>query len=114
LFAGQALGWETHGIELLPVGIFVMETREALRKINPAELNKSIRDLWQNLNKIENSSTISGRNNFLLHFSGIDPAGADEHWKTANFALERIRKSFAKKKKPQTFFIGASIAIGIT
>lgn len=41
---------------------------------------------------------------------GIDPAGADEHWKTANSALERIRKSFAqKKKKPQTFFVGAAM-----
>ncbi len=41
---------------------------------------------------------------------GIDPAGADEHWKTANSALERIRKSFSKKKlKPFTFFIGAAI-----
>lgn len=25
---------------------------------------------------------------------GIDPAGADEHWKTANTALERIRSAF--------------------
>lgn len=41
---------------------------------------------------------------------GIDPAGADEHWKTANSALERIRKSFAGEKlKPYTFFIGAAI-----
>ena len=41
---------------------------------------------------------------------GIDPAGADEHWKTANSALDRIRTSFSKKKrKPQTFFIGAAI-----
>ncbi len=41
---------------------------------------------------------------------GIDPAGADEHWKTARTALERIRKSFAKVKlKPHTFFIGAAI-----
>jgi hypothetical protein len=41
---------------------------------------------------------------------GIDPAGADEHWKTANSALERIRKSFSEKKlKPYTFFIGAAI-----
>ena len=41
---------------------------------------------------------------------GIDPAGADEHWKTANSALERIRKSFSdRKKKPLTFFIGAAI-----
>jgi type II restriction enzyme len=25
---------------------------------------------------------------------GIDPAGADEHWKTANTALDRIRKAY--------------------
>lgn len=41
---------------------------------------------------------------------GLDPAGADEHWKTANSALERIRKSFnAQKRKPHTYFIGAAI-----
>jgi hypothetical protein len=41
---------------------------------------------------------------------GIDPAGADEHWKTANSALDRIRNGFRKLKlKPQTFFIGAAI-----
>ncbi len=41
---------------------------------------------------------------------GIDPAGADEHWKTANSALERIRKAFLKENcKPKTFFIGAAI-----
>jgi type II restriction enzyme len=41
---------------------------------------------------------------------GIDPAGADEHWKTANSALDRIRSSFGRKRfKPQTFFIGAAI-----
>jgi len=41
---------------------------------------------------------------------GIDPAGADEYWKTANSALERIRKSFGKRKEqPQTFFVGAAI-----
>lgn len=41
---------------------------------------------------------------------GIDPAGADEHWKTANSALERIRMAFAGKDcNPHTFFIGAAI-----
>ena len=41
---------------------------------------------------------------------GIDPAGADEHWKTANSALERIRKAFLKEScNPKTFFIGAAI-----
>ncbi len=43
--------------------------------------------------------------------SGIDPAGADEHWKTANSALERIRTAFAKHSlQPHTFFVGAAIA----
>ncbi len=42
--------------------------------------------------------------------SGIDPAGADEHWKTANSALNRIRDSFRKKSfRPATFFVGAAI-----
>lgn len=41
---------------------------------------------------------------------GIDPAGADEHWKTARIALNRIYKAFSKHKlKPHTFFIGAAI-----
>lgn len=29
---------------------------------------------------------------------GIDPAGADEHWKTANSALNRIRSSFLRNE----------------
>jgi hypothetical protein len=41
---------------------------------------------------------------------GIDPAGADEHWKTARSAFDRIRDAFGKKKlRPHTFFIGAAI-----
>lgn len=42
---------------------------------------------------------------------GIDPAGADEHWKTANSALGRIRTAFsAQGLAPRTFFLGAAIA----
>ena len=41
---------------------------------------------------------------------GIDPAGADEHWKTANSALDRIRTAFSDENCfPKTFFIGAVI-----
>ena len=41
---------------------------------------------------------------------GIDPAGADEHWKTANSALTRIRNAFTKKRlSPKLFFVGAAI-----
>lgn len=41
---------------------------------------------------------------------GIDPAGADEHWKTANTALERIRTKYAARGlQIQTSFVGAAI-----
>lgn len=41
---------------------------------------------------------------------GIDPAGADEHWKTAGSALLRIKRAFQEKGlSPHTFFIGAAI-----
>ena len=39
---------------------------------------------------------------------GIDPAGADEHWKTANSALGRIRTAFGRST-PALFFVGAAI-----
>jgi len=42
---------------------------------------------------------------------GIDPAGADEHWKTARTALARIREAFSEEHlSPHTFFVAAAIA----
>ncbi|HCG8591130.1 TPA: hypothetical protein NJ540_003907 [Vibrio parahaemolyticus] len=43
--------------------------------------------------------------------SGIDPAGADEHWKTAKSALDRINTVFSGMGKitPNLLFIGAAI-----
>lgn len=41
---------------------------------------------------------------------GFDPAGADEHWKTARTALLRIQSAFSEiNLRPGTFFIGAAI-----
>lgn len=41
---------------------------------------------------------------------GIDPAGADEHWKTARTSLERITSAFSKiNLHPYTLFVGAAI-----
>lgn len=45
---------------------------------------------------------------------GIDPAGADEHWKTASTAFSRIDKAFSKNKlNPYKFFVGASIELAM-
>lgn len=51
---------------------------------------------------------------FALAFAelkgGIDPAGADEHWKTANSSLNRIRRHFHSKGiNVNTAFIAAAI-----
>lgn len=41
---------------------------------------------------------------------GIDPAGADEHWKTASTSLSRIRDVFTSRGlSPKLFFVGAAI-----
>ncbi|MBX2990587.1 MAG: site-specific DNA-methyltransferase [Bacteroidetes bacterium] len=58
LFAGQSLGWDSYGIEVLPVGVFVMQTREALPKINPLNLSESIQTFWSEFDRIENSKTL--------------------------------------------------------
>lgn len=42
---------------------------------------------------------------------GIDPAGADEHWKTAKSALDHVRQVYADRQlaSPSLFFVGAAI-----
>jgi hypothetical protein len=45
---------------------------------------------------------------------GIDPAGADEHWKTARTALSRVREAFSESQlSVPTFFVGAAIEKGM-
>lgn len=53
LFAGQELGWKSYGVEILPVGVFVMQTREALNDIDTNKLRSTIKNLWAELAKIE-------------------------------------------------------------
>jgi len=52
LFASQELGWQSYGIELLPVGVFVMETREAIKGIDIELLKKTAINIWTELNEI--------------------------------------------------------------
>lgn len=62
-----------------------------------------------------NPSTVDLKNNNLYLAlgelkGGIDPAGADEHWKTASKAFTRITNAFSGTgKMPSLFFIGAAI-----
>lgn len=47
LFAGSALGWETEGIEVLPVGLYAMRLRTVAQRIDPAMLRGEVIVLLQ-------------------------------------------------------------------
>ncbi len=63
---------------------------------------------------LDDFNDIVRRNNKAIMFGelkgGIDPAGADEHWKTGNSALNRIRTKFTEVGFPKikTSFIAAA------
>ncbi len=46
---------------------------------------------------------------------GADPAGSDEHWKTARSAIDRIREAFQLRDMPppKMFFAGLAIVPGV-
>lgn len=47
---------------------------------------------------------------------GVDPAGADEHWKTARAALDRIAKVYIDNNRniPELYFVGAAIEVSMS
>ncbi len=53
LFAAQELGWQSYGVELLPVGTFVMEARQAVKDIDSDSLRSVVKELWAELSKTE-------------------------------------------------------------
>jgi type II restriction enzyme len=67
-----------------------------------SSLNKEIEDLKHDPKSFLACVELKG---------GIDPAGADEHWKTARSAFQRIRKSFNNLNinVPHLFFVGYAI-----
>jgi len=103
LFAGQELGWETYGIEILPVGVFVIETREAINDINLENLRSIVKDLWTNLVKIENFET------HINHISITKDAFAEDTEILLNKFLCYCSK--IKDKKMQTVLRFAAFSV---
>ena len=79
------------------------------KNIDLVLLNTNLTKL--NTNKIK--EILKSYSNYLAFGElkgGIDPAGADEHWKTACTSLNRIRDAFNQQNHDiKTFFIGAAI-----
>ena len=71
-FAGQELGWDSYGIEVLPIGAFVMKTRQAINETNPQKLQANINQFWTDVNKLENYET------FIKHIPITKDAYPDE------------------------------------
>ncbi len=103
LFAGQELGWESYGIEILPVGIFVMETREALNDIDLERLRSVVKNLWTDLAKIDNYE------NHINHISITKEAFSDETEILLNKFLSYC--SAIKDKKIQTVLRFAAFSV---
>ncbi len=51
LFAAQENGWKADGIELLPVGTFVIQSREAMNNIDPVRVKHKLKDIWKEIEK---------------------------------------------------------------
>ncbi|MEO8711123.1 MAG: DNA methyltransferase [Parafilimonas sp.] len=63
LFAAQELGWKSYGIELLPVGTFVIQTRQALNRIDVSKLRAIAKNIWVEISKLKEY------NNSIKHIS---------------------------------------------
>ncbi len=57
LFAAQELGWNTTGIELLPVGAFVMSMRQTLDYLDTMLFKRQIETFWHDVLSIEPTKT---------------------------------------------------------
>lgn len=112
IFAGQELGWQSYGIELLPVGTFVMKTREALNDIDIQKLKEIAKGIWNKISEIEiannqinhisitkdafSNETEDRLNRYLTYCTGISDEKIQTVLKFAAFAvLEEI--SFTRK-----------------
>jgi DNA modification methylase len=58
LFAARESGWDTTGIELLPVGIYSINARLAAEKTNLAEFKKEIEKFWINFQNLKQSDNV--------------------------------------------------------
>lgn len=103
LFAGQELGWESHGIELLPVGSFVMQTRQALNEIDIEKLKSVAKKLWSDIPRLKDYK------NHIEHISITKDAFPDETEEFLNKYLSYCSK--IKDKSIETILKFAAFTV---
>ncbi|MDP3147839.1 MAG: DNA methyltransferase [Ignavibacteria bacterium] len=103
LFAAQELGWQAYGIELLPVGAFVMQTRQALNKIDIDKLRAITKNLWLKVSKSEDFK------NHINHISITKDAFPDDTEEYLNKYLSYCSK--IKDKNIETILKFAAFTV---
>ncbi len=103
LFAGQEIGWDAYGIELLPVGAFVMQTREAINNVDTHKLKKIVDNIWISLAEIDTYD------NHINHISITKDAFPDETEIQLNKYLSYCLK--VKDKNIQTLLRFAAFTV---
>lgn len=90
------------------------DKRKLFFDVKPSLIGKNIDLILLNTTGVQSSDeqvVLNDKDKYLACGElkgGIDPAGADEHWKTANSALGRIRTAL-RRSAPPLFFVGAAI-----
>ena len=103
LFAGQELGWQSYGVELLPVGTFVMQTRQALDKLDVEKLTVIEKGLWSEIIKLKDFK------NHIDHISITKDAFPDETEEYLNKYLSYCSK--IKDKQIETILKFAAFTV---
>lgn len=103
LFAGQELGWDSYGIELLPVGAFVMQTRQALNEIDVEQLRNVSKKIWTEIAKLKDYKT------HINHISITKDAFSDDTEEHLNKYLTYTSK--IKDKHIQTILKFAAFTV---
>ena len=102
--AMRAVRWENDGF--VRTLAYNLNVPNVSKNIDIVMLNRHVPDLSQKSLK----PILEDTRNFILMGElkgGIDPAGADEHWKTAGTALHRIRQTF--QNRISIVYVGAAI-----
>lgn len=103
LFAASEMDCDSYGIELLPVGIFAMQTRQAVAGVNVSNFRKIVKELWQQVQNIQ-ETTVS-----IRHIPITKDAFPDETEELLNKYLTYCEK--IDDKQVQTILRFAAFAV---
>ncbi len=86
LFAAREKGWKSTGVELLPTGVYYIQTRLAAEKISLDELQKETNLLWENFNATSNIDSV------IQHISITKGAFPEDNENNLNRYLTACKK----------------------